>query len=100
MLSYSRPLKSTQLAAQRSAWLLHRADANADVVSLAVSAQPSRADSRPPSRLLPVLLDVEGPVELQECVLVVVHEFGDGLVVTAADHAGGCGFGLDWGDVS
>ena len=47
---------------------------------------------------LPVLLDVERPLELQVLVLVVVGEHGGGLVVAAADHAGGRGLGLDWGE--
>lgn len=45
---------------------------------------------------LPVLLDVERPLELQVHVLVVVGEHGRGLVVAAAQHTSGCGFGLDW----
>lgn len=36
---------------------------------------------------LPVLLDVKGPFELQVRLVVVVDEFGDGLVVSAAEHA-------------
>lgn len=48
------------------------------------------------SYCLPVLLDVERPLELQVLVLVVVGEHGGGLVVATAEHAGGCGLGLDW----
>jgi hypothetical protein len=47
------------------------------------------------SSSFPVLLDVEGPLELQMGVVVIVDEFGDGLIVAAAEHAGGGGFGLD-----
>lgn len=36
---------------------------------------------------LPVLLDVKGPFELQMRLIVVVDEFGDSLVVSAAEHA-------------
>jgi hypothetical protein len=45
---------------------------------------------------LPVLLDVERPLELQVHVLVVVGEHGGSLVVATAEHAGRCGLGLDW----
>lgn len=48
------------------------------------------------SYCLPVLLDVERPLELQVLVLVVVGEHGGGLVVATADHARRCGLGLDW----
>lgn len=48
------------------------------------------------SYCLPVLLDVERPLELQVLVLVVVGEHGGGLVVATAEHAGGRGLGLDW----
>lgn len=44
---------------------------------------------------LPVLLDVERPLELQVGVVVVVGELGHGLVVPASQHAGRGGFGLD-----
>jgi hypothetical protein len=47
------------------------------------------------SSSFPVLLDIEGPLELQMGVVVVVDEFGDGLVVATTEHAGGSGFGLD-----
>ena len=35
----------------------------------------------------PVLGDVERPLELQVLVLVIIHEGGDGGVVTASEHA-------------
>jgi hypothetical protein len=47
------------------------------------------------SSSFPVLLDVEGPLELQMGVVVIVDELGDGLVVATAEHAGGSGFWLD-----
>lgn len=47
------------------------------------------------SNSFPVLLDVERPLELQMCVVVIVDELGDSLVVATAEHAGGGGFGLD-----
>lgn len=50
------------------------------------------------SYCLPVLLDVERPFELQVLVLVVVGEHGGGLIVATADHTGGRGLGLDWGE--
>lgn len=49
----------------------------------------------PLSWCLPVLLDVEGPLELQVAVVVVVGELRDSLVVATAHHAGGSGLGLD-----
>jgi hypothetical protein len=45
---------------------------------------------------VPVLLDVERPLELQVGVVVIVDELGDGLVVAAAEHARGSGFRFDW----
>ena len=45
---------------------------------------------------LPILLDVEGPGELQVSLVVIVDELGDGGVVATAEHTGGSGFGLDW----
>lgn len=46
--------------------------------------------------LPPGLLDLEGPLELQVYVLVVVHEPAEGVVVTAVKHSG-WGFLLgDW----
>lgn len=39
---------------------------------------------------LPVLLDVERPLELEMGVVVVVDEFGHGIIVAAGQHAGGC----------
>lgn len=45
---------------------------------------------------LPFLLDLESPVELEMCVVVVVNELGDGLVFASGDHAGGRGIGLDY----
>ena len=38
-------------------------------------------------RDLPVFGDVEGPLKLQVLVLVIIHEGGDGGVVTASEHA-------------
>ena len=36
---------------------------------------------------LPVLGDIEAPLELQMRLLVIIHEAGDGIVVTASEHA-------------
>jgi len=52
------------------------------------------------SYCLPVLLDVERPLELQVLVLVVVGEHGGGLVVATAEHAGRRGLGLDWNETN
>jgi len=46
-------------------------------------------------RSVPVLLDVEGPLELQVDLVVIVDELGDGTVVAAAEHARGSGLGFD-----
>lgn len=54
------------------------------------------ARSRSRSHLRPVLLDVEGPLELEVRLVVVVDEFGDGLVVSSADHARRGRLALDW----
>jgi hypothetical protein len=59
------------------------------------NSQLSKTSSLTPSNRSPVLLDVEGPLELQMGLVVVVDELGDGLVVAAAEHAGGRGLGLD-----
>jgi hypothetical protein len=37
--------------------------------------------------LFPVLLDVEGPLELKMGMVVVVNKLGDGLVVATSHHA-------------
>jgi hypothetical protein len=47
------------------------------------------------SRLFPVLLDVERPLELQMDVVVVIDELGDGGVVATGEHAGRCSLGFD-----
>lgn len=36
---------------------------------------------------LPVLGNIERPLKLQVLVLVIIHEGGDGGVVTASEHA-------------
>ena len=46
-------------------------------------------------RSRPILLDVEGPGELQVSLVVVVNELGHGGVVATAEHARGSGLGLD-----
>lgn len=43
----------------------------------------------------PVLLDVEGPLELHVDVVVIVDELGDGGVVASGEHARGSSLGLD-----
>jgi len=53
-----------------------------------------------PVLLIPVLLDVERPFELQMRLVVVVYEFRDGLVVPSAEHARGCRLWLDCRKVS
>lgn len=49
----------------------------------------------PQTLCLPVLLDVEGPLELQVGLLIVIDELGDGVVVTTSHHARRCGLCLD-----
>lgn len=49
---------------------------------------------------LPFLGDIEGPLELQVRLLVVVDEVGDGVVVAAGEHTRGCVFLLDFRCVS
>jgi hypothetical protein len=43
----------------------------------------------------PILLDIEGPLELQMGVVIIVDELGNGLIVATAEHAGWSGLGLD-----
>ena len=45
-------------------------------------------------RLFPVFLDFEGPVESEVVVIVVIKEFGDGIVV-AAHHPATRGLAFD-----
>ena len=45
---------------------------------------------------LPVLADIEAPLELEMSLLVVVNKAGDGVVVSASEHAGGSIFLLDY----
>ena len=35
----------------------------------------------------PILLDVERPLELQMCLVIVIDEFGDRLVMASTEHA-------------
>lgn len=64
---------------------------------------PLLTSSHPPSLLVsanqsfPILLDVEGPLELQVGVLVIVDKLGHGFVVATAEHTRGCGLRLDCG---
>lgn len=44
---------------------------------------------------LPILGDIERPLEQQVSVVIVVDELGDGIVVTAGKHAGGGLFLVD-----
>lgn len=44
---------------------------------------------------LPVLANVEAPLEMEMSLLVVIDEAGDGVVVTAREHAGGSLLFLD-----
>lgn len=39
---------------------------------------------------LPILLDIEAPLELEVSGLVIVDKARHGLVVASAEHAGGC----------
>ena len=45
---------------------------------------------------LPVLTDVEAPLELEMGLLVVINKARDGVVVAAGEHAGGSIFLLDY----
>jgi hypothetical protein len=54
-----------------------------------------RSDITPRERSCPVLLNVEGPSELQVSLIVIINELGHGGVVATAEHAGGSGLGLD-----
>lgn len=47
---------------------------------------------------LPVLGDVETPLELEMLLLIVVHEARDGVVVTTSKHAARCLLLLDWSE--
>ena len=47
-------------------------------------------------RYLPVLGNVETPLKLEMLLLIVVHEAGDGVVVTTGEHAAGGLLLLDW----
>jgi hypothetical protein len=44
---------------------------------------------------LPVLLNVKGPLKLQVSVIVIVGEFGNGIVVTTSHHTRRSSFRLD-----
>jgi hypothetical protein len=46
--------------------------------------------------ILPVFLDVESPIELQMSDIVIVHELGSGIVVTASHHSAGSRIWLDF----
>ena len=48
-------------------------------------------------RSFPVLFDVEGPLELQVDLVVIIDELGDGSVVATAEHARGSGLRFDCG---
>jgi hypothetical protein len=50
--------------------------------------------------VLPVLGNVEGPLELEMVLLVVVDEARDGIVMASSKHARGCVFLLDYGGMS
>ena len=62
-----------------------------------MSGQPRSIGYHTFNRSCPILLDVEGPGELQVGLVVVVDELGDGGVVAAAEHAGRSGLGLNCG---
>ena len=67
------------------------------------SSQPSRAvrgSAKASTRSVPVLLDVERPLKLQVCLVIVVDEFRDSFVVSSADHTGWCGLTLDCASIS
>ena len=49
---------------------------------------------------LPVLGNVEAPLELEMLLLVVIHEARDGVVVAAGEHAAGGLLLLDCGGVN
>ena len=65
------------------------------ISSFAISLLGPRQPPDSPNYPLPVLLDVERPLELQMGLVVVVDEFGNGGVVATAEHARGSGFGFD-----
>lgn len=46
-------------------------------------------------RVLPVLGNVKAPFKLEMLLLVVVYKVGNGIVVTASEHAAGGFFLLD-----
>ncbi len=52
-----------------------------------MSSLLSRGAQQRAPHLLPVLLDVKGPLELEVRLVVVVDELGDGFVVASAEHA-------------
>lgn len=54
------------------------------------------ASKRKDAVLPPGLLDLKGPVERQVCVLVVVHELAEGVVVTAVKNSGWGFLLIDW----
>ena len=45
---------------------------------------------------LPVLADIEAPLEQEMGLLVIINESRDSVVVTAGEHAGGSIFLLDY----
>lgn len=62
-----------------------------------IKAGKARKQSQSDYLDLPVLGDVEGPLELQVGVVVVVDELRHGVVVATSDHTRGGFLGVDWG---
>lgn len=45
---------------------------------------------------LPILCNIERPLEQEVCVVIVIHEFGDGVVVSSSEHARRGFLLIDW----